>query len=51
MSEGCIGEQNNRIGKWKIENGKWYEASSEQIGVNRKPAALRVESKRARRMG
>jgi hypothetical protein len=29
MREGCIGKQNSRIRKWKIENGNWEEISGD----------------------
>jgi hypothetical protein len=38
MSEGCIGMQDSRIGKWKIENGIWQEVNGGQ------PAGQRSEN-------
>jgi alpha-galactosidase len=39
MREGCIGEKNSRIGKWKLESGKQEEAISEQIAAIKKQGA------------
>jgi hypothetical protein len=45
MREGCIGEKNSRIGKWKLESGKQEEAISEQITDSRKQI-VRIDERR-----